>query len=311
MGLFKRKKIDAPRRRSAVVRETKVTDSSSAIFKRNRTLTGTTSSRFSSSETKLDLESPRVKAHHLVSQRRKGLSILLIIFFSTIVLGLVIFNFTASISISLSDSAISKDVDSSLYEASIGEYLDINPMSRLHFLLDQSALASYMSSNGLPEVMAVEQRGSTVPGKTNFVVTMRNPVAGWQIDDKQYYVDSRGIPFERNYFSSPDVQIVDNSGASMQTSTAVASKRFLSFIGRVVSLSKSSGYIVTRAALPVGTTRELEISLKEVDYLVKLSIDRSAGEQVEDMARAIQYFTDNGKSLSYVDVRVSSKAFYK
>ena len=308
MSLFKNKKqTDIPRRRSAAIREVKTTDISSDTFKRNRTLTGTSSSKLNINT---ELDSPRSHAHKLANQRRKVFSVLLIVIGSIIFLGLIIVNFTASSNIIISDAAISKTVDTSIYQKSIQDYMDINPMSRFHFLLDQSALTDYMSSI-LPEVESVEQKGVTGPGNTNFVIIMRKPVAGWQINDKQYYVDSKGIPFERNYFSAPDVQIVDNSGASLQTGTAIASKRFLSFIGRIVSLSKARGYTVTQASLPANTTRELEIKLKEGDYLVKLSIDRPAGEQIEDMARAVQYFTSHGKILSYIDVRVSGKAFYK
>jgi hypothetical protein len=150
-------------------------------------------------------------------------------------------------------------------------------------------------------------------GVTNFAVTMRTPVAGWQINNKQYYVDSNGYPFESNYFPDPSVQIVDNSGITYKlgTTTAIASNRFLSFVGRIVSLTKASGYTVTQAILPPETTRELEVRLKETSYYVKLSIDRPAGEQVEDMVTAIKYFTAHGQSPQYIDVRVSGKAFYK
>ncbi|HZJ34809.1 MAG TPA: hypothetical protein VFD55_02210, partial [Candidatus Angelobacter sp.] len=192
----------------------------------------------------------------------------------------------------------------------IQEYLNINPMSRLQFFLDQSALTKYVSDK-LPEVANVKQQGSMGIGETDFSITMRTPVAGWMINDNQYYVDSDGISFEQNYFLPPSVQIVDNSGASLQTGTAIASKRFLSFVGRVVSLAQTSGYTVTQAILPANTTRELEISLKDVSFSVKLSIDRSAGEQVEDMSRAVQYFISNGRAPSYIDVRVSGKAFYR
>ena len=92
---------------------------------------------------------------------------------------------------------------------------------------------------------------------------------------------------------------------------AIASNRFLSFVGRVVSLTKASGYTVVQAMLPAETTRELEIKLKEGDYLVKLSIDRPVGEQVEDMIAAVRYFTGSGQTPKYIDVRVSGKAFYQ
>jgi len=308
VNVFNKKRFDAPKRRLAG-RDVS-TSNSSSIFKRNRTLTGTTSNRLDSTNVRSDLESPRVHAHHLAIKRRKILSILLVIFMSIVLLWILISNFTATVIVSVPSTTISKPVDSEYYGKVIQEYLNINPMSRLQFFLDQSALTKYVSDK-LPEVANVKQQGSMGIGETDFSITMRTPVAGWMINDNQYYVDSDGISFEQNYFLPPSVQIVDNSGASLQTGTAIASKRFLSFVGRVVSLAQTSGYTVTQAILPANTTRELEISLKDVSFSVKLSIDRSAGEQVEDMSRAVQYFISNGRAPNYIDVRVSGKAFYR
>jgi hypothetical protein len=206
---------------------------------------------------------------------------------------------------------ISKAVDKNRYTKVIQEYLDGNPLSRLSFLLDEKAITAYVSAK-LPEVSEVSQRGMSAIGETNFIIRMRTPIAGWMINGKQYYVDSSGVPFEKNYFSSAVVEIIDNSGISVQKNTvAIASKRFLSFVGRVVSLAKLSGYTVIQASLPPNTTRELVLNLKEVAYPIKLSIDRPAGEQVEDMTNAIKYFISAGKSPQYIDVRVGGKAFYR
>jgi hypothetical protein len=249
--------------------------------------------------------------HHLSIQRRKVFSVLLAVFVVTVFLWVLVSHFTAVVAVSVSDTSMPKSFDTLPYEKVIQEYLGNNPMSRLRPLLDQSALTAYVSGK-LPEVKDVVQQNTIGIGKTSFTITMRTPVAGWRINDKQYYVDSKGIPFEQNYFSAPAVQIVDDSGVSLQEAgTAIASKRFLSFVGRIVSLASKSGYTVTQAILPANTTRELEVRLKEGNFLVKLSIDRPAGEQVEDMVRAVQYFTGHSQTPSYIDVRVSGKAFYK
>jgi len=188
--------------------------------------------------------------------------------------------------------------------------LDINPLGRFHFLLDQSALNTFLA-NKMPEVSGVAQKGMLGIGQTDFAVTMRTPVAGWKINNKQYYVDSKGISFEQNYFAAPTVQIIDNSGASPTAGEAVISNRFLAFVGRVVAEAKTSGYIVTQAVLPPNTTRELDIKFKGGNSFIKLSIDRPSGEQIEDMDRAVKYLASRGFSPGYIDVRVSGKAFYK
>ena len=310
MNLFKKNKPDMPRRRQVSREEYKPTQTTH-IFKRNRTLTGTTSNHLDGINADSDLQSPRKHTHKLAIARRKVSVIFLVTLVSSLMIWFLISHLTAAVSISVNDALISKPVEKPRYAKVIQEYLDANPLYRLSFLLDQKALTTFVSSK-LPEVSTVIQQGMSGLGETNFIIKMREPLAGWNINGKQFYVDSNGIPFEYNYYASSVVQIIDNSGISIQNSTnAIASKRFLAFVGRVVSLSKSSGYTVTQAALPVNTTRELELHLKEVGYYVKLSIDRSAGEQVEDMANAIRYFIANGQSPQYIDVRVGSKAFYR
>lgn len=310
MGLFNKKQSAIPRRRLNN-NDTSV-PTSSDIFKRNRTITGTTSNFFDSTNAKSDLESSRTHVHRLTTLRRKLFAIFAIILAVSVLIFILISNFTAMVRVTVSDVSISKTINSSAYEKIIQEYFDTNPVGRLRFLLNQSSLASYVSEK-LPEVATVVQQGAFGVGETSFELTMRKPVAGWVINAKQYYVDSKGVAFEKNYFEAPVVQIVDESGASIQTTnatTAIVSKRFLSFVGRVVSLSKDNGYTVTEAILPVGTTRELEIRLKENNFLIKLSIDRPVGEQIEDMSRAVRYFTNNGRTPSYIDIRVSGKAFF-
>jgi hypothetical protein len=300
MNLFS-KKSDIPRRRQ-VTDDAHVLNSPDA-FKRNRTLTNNTISN------SLD-NSPRVHAHHLAKKRQKVFGVFIIVALLAAFLWLLVSNFTAVVVISTSDTAISKSLESSKYESVIQQYLSNNPLGRFQFFLDRGSLSSYVSSK-LPEVSSVTQKNTTGVGITDFAIAMRIPVAGWKINDKQYYVDAQGVPFEQNYFATPTVQIIDNSGASLQTGAASVSKRFLGFVGQVVSLAKNSGYTVTQAILPAGTTRELEIRLKDNNLLVKLSIDRPAGEQIEDMSRAVQYFTSHAQMPTYIDVRVSGRAFFE
>lgn len=311
MKLFKKKPVNAPRRRQAEVNLVQTT--SSDVFKRNRTLTGTTSSRLSSAGSKNDLESSRSHIHHLSNQRRKLSVVLALVVVSIILVWLLVSNFTAEAVVRVSDTNISKSVDDNQYEESIQDYLNIHPLQRFTFLLDKTALAAYVTDK-LPEVLSIDERGMESIGQIVFSIKMRQPVAGWRINDRQYYVDSQGIPFEQNYFDEPSVQIVDNSGVSVNSTstTAIVSKRFLSFVGRVVSLSNANGYVVSQAILPANTTRELQISLQGSGFLVKLSIDRPAGEQIEDMSNALRYFASHGISpQTTIDVRVSGKAFYK
>lgn len=296
--LFK-KKNDIPRRRLSSSDDAKVV-STTRQFKRSQTLV---------SPGPDDSKSPRIQVHHLINRRRRLTSILLITILVILSLWFLIGNFTATVSVSSSDTTMIQPIEVSKYETIIQDYLRVNPLGRFHFFLNQSDMTNYVSGIA-PEIENVVQKSMLGIGVTDFNVKMRSPVAGWEIDGKQYYVDASGIPFEDNYFASPEVKIIDNSGASLQTGEASVSRRFLGFVGLVVSLVRSSGYTVTQAVLPANTTRQLEIKLKDINLSVKMSIDRPVGEQVEDMSRAVKYFVSHSQMPSYIDVRVSGKAFY-
>lgn len=320
MSLFSRKKAaDAPRRRQSVhagdarrdaaQRQAASEAAGNATFRRNRTLTGSLSSQVSSaSEQKADLKSPRTHAHDLAKQRRKIGGILGATAGVCLLLVITLFQFTARPVATAEDGSISLKNDR--YEKVLDDYLARHPVERLRFVLDSARLNDYMRRR-LPEVVSVQTGGSAGFGASEFSIAIRKPLVSWMIGSSQYYVDANGVPFQMNYYEIPAVKIIDQSGVEQAAGTAIASSRFLNFVGRAVSLSKESGLEVEQAIIPVNTTRQVELRVKGHEYPVKLSLDRSVGEQVEDMQRAIAYFDSRKISVEYVDVRVSSKAFYK
>jgi hypothetical protein len=68
---------------------------------------------------------------------------------------------------------------------------------------------------------------------------------------------------------------------------------------------------VTKVVLPASTTRQLQLSLQNVPYMVKVSVDRPAGAQAEDTARSIRYLSSRGMTPQYLDVRVEGRVFYQ
>ncbi|HMH70015.1 MAG TPA: hypothetical protein VK502_01325 [Candidatus Saccharimonadales bacterium] len=313
MALFSKKSSsDAPRRRTqsraAVERATQSSLDERYTFKRNRTLTGSLSSQVAStSESKAQLKSPRVHAHELTTKRRHLGAVLLLVLASAAILYGLIAQFTAGVVVKAQDLSVQLDPG---YEEAIQSYFATRPIERLRFLVNTEQLNDYVQAK-TPEIASVKVNGSAGFGKSRFVVVMREPIAGWSINGRQQYVDSSGVPFERNYFSSPQVQIVDNSGVQIQAGQAVASNRFLAFVGRAVGLTKTQGFKVTQVIIPSGTTRQVELRLGGIGYPIKLSVDRAAGEQVEDMARTLRWLNARKITPQYLDVRVSGKAYYR
>lgn len=307
---WKKAKNELPRRRQLNEGQSaEAKRQSGSLFKRNRTLTGSLSTSVSSAnEMGGDLRSPRVYAHHLMAHRRRLSTILMFVVLGIAFLTWLIYEFTASIHVSPTDS--SAIVKQDRYQKVIDDYYSVHPIERLRFLTNTDELRKHMNRE-TPEVESVRVAGSAGFATSQFDLTLRKPIAGWLIGNTQYYVDSTGVAFQNNYFQQPAVKIIDQSGVPQTAGTTVASSRFLSFVGRAVAIAKDYGLTVEQAIIPSGTTRQVELKVAGYEYPTRLSLDRPVGEQIEDMQRALAYFDSKKLKPRYVDVRVSGKAFYQ
>lgn len=301
------KQQQVPRRRQA---QTDTDDrSKNVLFRRNRTLTGSLSTSVNSAnEMSGDLRSPRVHAHHLSAHRRRLSTVLTVVFVIIIFLTWLLYEFTASIRVTPTDS--SAMIDEKRYVDIIDSYYGLHPIERLRILTNNDQLNDYVKRMA-PEVASIRTGGSAGFATGQFDMTTRKPIAGWLIGNEQSYVDSGGVAFKINYFDPPAVKIVDQSGIPQTAGATVVSSRFLSFVGRSVAAAQTYGLTVEQAIIPEGTTRQVELKVTGRAYPAKLSLDRPVGEQVEDMQRAIAFL--DGKKIvpKYIDVRVSGRAFYQ
>lgn len=313
MRIFgKKQSNDAPRRRQQASNKhesSPVQLDQNFTFRRNRTLTGSLSSRVSSAaEPSGDLQSSRTQAHHLTVQRRKIMAVLGGVLCVALVTAGLLYNLTAYPRVVSSNPTVMADAQR--YEQAISSYLNERPLERLRFVLDNDKLANHLRQT-VPEVATVHQDGFMSLGVSKFTLTMRQPIASWIISGKQYFVDDKGIPFEKNYYDVPLVAVVDQSGVQQATGTVVASSRFLTFVGKVVAETQKYGLTVQQAVIPSNTTRQLELRLEGRAYPIKLSLDRGVAVQVEDMKRVVDYLEKKKVIPQYVDVRVSGRAYYE
>lgn len=302
--LKKSKKDQPERRRHRDESESVTTILPQSQYRRNRTI---------SSHRRVDQPtegSSRMKTHDLVRKRRKVGGILLVVSLIAVLLAVLVLQFTARVVVDSSDKTLARTVDVSRYETMILEYLSVHPIERLRFILNEDGLSEFMQSE-VPEVAYVRQSASDEIAKTRFSVAFRVPVAAWQIGDRRLYVDNAGVVFSDNYYNEPNLKIVDQSGVSPEQGNTVVSTRLLSFVGKLVSLSGQGSYTINEVILPIGTTRQIDIKLKDVRPTIRLSIDREVGEQVQDMIKALDYIKRHKLSASYVDVRVSGRAVYR
>lgn len=313
MLFSKKKSSELPRRRSQATDERRSSEEtrSSRLFTRNQTLTGSLSSRISNAgEAHAHLKSSRVHAHSLAAVRRRVTGHLGLTLIVCLGLYLFIYQFIAHASIRLVGISRSNGELSRTYEPIIQDYFASRPVERLRFLTNTDTLTAFVQTKA-PEVKSIEVEPTAGLGTSQFLITPRRPAAGWLLANRQQYVDDAGIAFAQNYYDTPGVQIVDSSGVPTKDGHVIASNRFLGFVGRLVGLVQQQGYTVVRITIPPDTTRLVEVGLKDIPYPIRSSVDRSAGEQAEDIGRVVHYLTKEGISPSYVDVRVKGKAYYK
>lgn len=312
MRLFKRSTIDAPRRRRAERMTSFDPEEGADVFRRGRTLTGSASSHVRTpSEAVADLKSPRVHGHALAKYRRRLVAVLAVVLLTTVGLYVAVSQFTAH-------AVIQASPDTSLqlepaYADAIEDYLGSHPSERWRFLTNIDRLTEHVQLQ-VPEIKSVALSGSAGFGRSLFEVQFRQPIASWNVNNRELYVDADGVPFSRNYFNAPSLRITDESGMLSSASSggqSVMSNRFMGFIGQVIGSAKKQGYEVDSIIIPAGMTRQITIHVKGVEYPFKFSSDRPAGEGVEDMVRTIQWMKARQLTPQYVDVRVAGKVFYR
>ena len=196
MALFKKQKNETPKRRrdgGNVRSEQQLLDIDQRYnFRRNRTLTGSSSSQVTSvSEGNAQIKSPRVQAHELIKKRRHIGMLLVLVFVGAAGLYGLIYQFSAGIVIKT--PGITASLDTS-YETAIQEYFGSRPVERLRFLTNETALSEFVKQR-LPEVASVRIGDNAGLGKSSVSIVMRQPLVAWAIQGKQQYVDASGTAF--------------------------------------------------------------------------------------------------------------------
>lgn len=315
MNLLRKKQHKRNRRNTLTHGEGRGAPSDTAgryAFRRNRTLTGSLSSSVASAnEHHSELRSARVQTHHLRRHRRR--LVLALLGAICVVAGLtwLIWQSVVSVQVTVNNGA-SIPADTKPYTDEIQSYLTSYPFEHNRVTLNTGNLTTYVQNHGFPEVKQIElDPVHKQIGSATMIITMRRPVVSWKTGSTRLYVAGDGVAFQRNYYPDPTTEVIDQTGIQAVNNQVLASNRFLGFIGLVIGHLHTQGYSVSKVILPADTTHQLLVSIQGVGYPVKFSIDRPAADQAEDAARSIRYLASKGISPSYLDVRVSGRAYYK
>jgi hypothetical protein len=90
-----------------------------------------------------------------------------------------------------------------------------------------------------------------------------------------------------------------------------ASERIKEFVAKLERDFSDLGFGVEKVILPLNTTRTMDIYLMDRVEYYKMSIDRGSAVQAEDAERMIRHLDEGGLVVTYVDLRVEGRAFYK
>jgi hypothetical protein len=282
------------------------------VFRRSRTLTGTTSEEVTASaESRGQLKTDRLKLHQL---RQYRLKILKFAGGVACIIGVVAFLASVYISkvpIDIVQSS-SKTPSTTVYSQTVQDYFGTRPLERFGFIANPEALQDYLKQHHT-ELKQVAVEKNWYGGDFRLGLYFREPLLTWTSAGQKYYVDNQGYAFSYNHFTEPEVVVTDESGISPDDvgGGLVASERFVSFLGRMVGALNSYGKGKVETVTLPASTREIDIKLQGRATRIRTHIDRDPLKQAEDVANALAYFDSKSSSPEYIDVRVAGKAFYR
>lgn len=104
---------------------------------------------------------------------------------------------------------------------------------------------------------------------------------------------------------APTVEVINEDDGEK------VSGRMFEYIGQIEKDLEDSGRKMTKAILPVGMAREVDLYIEGFPGYIKVSIDRGTAVSAEDVDRMLDYLEEKGITAQYVDVRVEGKGYYK
>jgi hypothetical protein len=280
------------------------------VFRRSRTLTGSASSEIAVPAARRgQLKTDRLKLHELKAHRRRLLRMLGVVLLILGTLGFMLANFIVSPAI-VATQPSSKQLTEKAYQDSMFAYFADHPLERFGFLLNDATLEAHLK-NQHTELTSIAVERDWYGGNVRIDVFFRQPLLVWKTGQQQFYVDNQGIAFTYNHFAEPAVAVTDQTGLPPDQSGAVASTRFIRFLGRMVGAVNDYKKGKVIAVIIPPSTRQIDLKLEGRDYPIKTNSDRDPLQQAEDVATALTRLDERGVKPQYVDLRVAHRAYYK
>lgn len=298
------------RKKDAIRNPRAGTDDQGYVFRRSRTLTGTTSPRVTAgAEQRSQLKTARLQVHELHQLRRRIMHILGAIAACIAVLAFLLLNYIASFPVQYLQPEGKPNTPA--YQQTMQQYFVTHPLERFGFSVNRQAFAEYIQQ-AHPELLSVDIDKSWYGGNATFMLQFRRPLLVWESAGQRFYVDSQGVAFPYDHFAGKYVAVSDTSGISPDVSGgSVASNRFINFLGKMVGeVNKRGRGMVAEVIIPA-STRQVDLKLQGRGYPIKTHTDRDPLRQAEDIINTLSWLDDKKVTPEYIDVRVEGKAYFK
>lgn len=204
------------------------------------------------------------------------------------------------------------------YEAAALEEYNKHTFMGQFWLLDSNGFEEAMLRR-YPEIRAVDVRAA-VPFSTELKtnISFRKAIFVWRdASGSTQFVDSNGVLFAKDLDANVNIKklvaIEDQSGTVLEPGNPVLSTGLVQFIGQLDNKLPAvfQGKSITKVIIP-RSTREVQVQIANVPYLIKLSSQRTLEEQVGELVLLVGHLQSQKiQPTAYIDVRVPHKAFYK
>jgi hypothetical protein len=202
------------------------------------------------------------------------------------------------------------------YESVVAQYLSRNPFTDLKFTISSEKVVSELTK-AHPEIAQVKVSVPILGNEINVEIVERNAqLVLYASDDEQYVVDEEGVAY-KPYIAGAEEPIIlyDKTDIEYELGLQALPSAEVAFIREIDKSLKSDAFYGEKVRLSyelTDQTRTLFANIESSGYKVKFQLDREAGTQLTDLKEVLAYFNKKSiKPSSYVDVRVSDKAFYK
>jgi hypothetical protein len=107
----------------------------------------------------------------------------------------------------------------------------------------------------------------------------------------------------------PSIEIIDEDATA---TGGHISSRMKEYIGMLEEDLRALGITPTKAVIPTGSIREVDIFIEGYTGYLKTIIDRGSGVTAEDAERMLRYLASIGVAdFQYIDLRIDNKAYWK